>query len=375
MIRYRRACLSSAFYCLCAAAGCAAWAQAPAPPTQPAQQQQPAPDQQKKPPAQNPFETVPQGQEPPKPQQPPAPQAPFETPKATEVPKAPVGQVIEAIDFKGARRVAPDQLRALIDSKKGDIYDEEALRRDFMHLWNSGRFDDITLQTEPGANGGVIVTFVIAERRVVRSIKYEGAKSVTVSEILDRFKERKVGLSVESQYDPNKVKRAAVVLKEFLAERGRQFATVDPEVRQVPPASLEIVFNVNEGPKVKVGKITILNNQAFTQQEVIRAMKNLHPYGIPYSILFENMFARTYDSSKLEEDKSRVQDFYQQHGYFVARATDSSVRVYDVPPGTGINIPLIHSTKGGKKADISVTVEEGLKYHLHAITFTGVHFF
>ena len=46
--------------------------------------------------------------------------------------------------------------------------------------------------------------YVLTERRVVRSIKYEGAKSLTVSEILDRFKERKVGLSVEAQYDPNK---------------------------------------------------------------------------------------------------------------------------------------------------------------------------
>ena len=35
-----------------------------------------------------------------------------------------------------------------------------------------------------------------------------------MSEILDRFKERKVGLTVESQYDPNKIQRAAVVLKE-----------------------------------------------------------------------------------------------------------------------------------------------------------------
>ena len=48
-------------------------------------------------------------------------------------------------------------------------------------------------------------------------------------------------------------------------------------------------------------------------------MKNLHPIGIPHSIFFENLFAKTYDSTKLEEDKSRVQNFYQEHGYFVAR--------------------------------------------------------
>ena len=58
---------------------------------------------------------------------------------------------------------------------------------------------------------------------------------------------------MESQYDPNKIQRAAVVLKEFLAERGRQYATVDPQIEQIPPSSLKVTFVVNEGPKVKVG--------------------------------------------------------------------------------------------------------------------------
>src|SRR5438045_7984374 len=102
-----------------------------------------------------------------------------------------------------------------------------------MALWNTGRFDDLTIETEPGSTG-LIIRFVVTERRVIRSIDYPGAKSVTVSEILDRFKERKVGLSVESQYDPNKVQRAAVVLKEFLAERGHQSDNVDPQIEQIP---------------------------------------------------------------------------------------------------------------------------------------------
>ena len=116
-------------------------------------------------------------------------------------------------------------MKALIFTKKGDRYDEEALRRDFMALWNTGRFDDIKLEREQG-NAGWIVRFVLTERRVIRSIKYEGMKSLTVSEILDRFKERKVGLTVESQYDPNKVQRAATVLKEFLAADAERFDAI-----------------------------------------------------------------------------------------------------------------------------------------------------
>src|SRR6202049_2284574 len=118
-----------------------------------------------------------------------------------------------------------------------------------MALWNTGRFDDIKVEREPSPSGW-IVRFVMVERRVIRSIKYDGNKSVTTSEILDRFKERKVGLSVESQYDPNKVQHARNVLQEYLAERGRQFATVEAELRQVPPSSLELTFKIDEGPKV-----------------------------------------------------------------------------------------------------------------------------
>jgi len=78
-------------------------------------------------------------------------------------------------------------LKALIMTKVGDYLNEETLRRDFMTLFNQGRFDDIRIETEPGRTG-VIVRFVLVERRVIRSIEYPGAKSVTVSEILDRFK-------------------------------------------------------------------------------------------------------------------------------------------------------------------------------------------
>ena len=263
--------------------------QAPAPKEEP----KPAPPKQTPP---SPFETPQQSQEP-------KPPSPFEAPKPGEpVKPAEIQDVIEVVDFRGARRVPQDTLRAMIFTKKGDKYDPETLHRDFMALWNSGRFDDITLEKQQGKFGW-IVTFRLTERRVVRSIKYEGIKSVQVSEILDRFKERRVGLSVESQYDPNKVQAAAIVLKEFLSERGRQYATVEPEIRQIPPSSLEVTFKVNEGPKVKVGDIVIEGNTVFNDKAVRRAMNNLRPIGIPYSILFENLFSKAFDSTKLEEDK------------------------------------------------------------------------
>jgi outer membrane protein insertion porin family len=380
----RRTRLTGVLVCLCSLFALSpAWPQEPAKPA-PANQAKPAPADQTKPALQqrkpNPFENVPESEpaKPAKPAQPapqqnPAGRPQLETPKPAPEAAKPQGNVVEEIQFRGSRRVPQDTMRALILTKKGDIYNEDSLHRDFMALWNTGRFDDIRLETEPGP-AGVIVRFVVVERPVVRSIKYEGAKSVTVSEILDRFKERKVGLSVESQYDPNKVQRAAVVLKEFLAERGRQFATVEPDVRRIPPSSLEVTFNVKEGPKVKVGKIDIVGNEVFSKRAVIRAMKNLHPIGIPHSIFLENLFAKTFDSSKLEEDKERIRNTYQEKGYWTAKVLDHTVTLKDVG-GQGFHIPLLKPNKPGKHADIRIPVEEGKLYHLNKITYVGVKLF
>src|SRR5579884_3142149 len=363
------------------------------PPQQPPAQPAPAPQGQQQPPqppAQtprppNPFENVPEAappQQPPRPAQPappaqppqPAPGQPrLEQPPQPTLPVQPSGQTIESITFRGARRVPQDTLRALIFSKPGDVYNEDTLRRDFIALWNTGRFDDITLEAEPGRTG-IDLTFVVVERRVVRSIDYLGIHSVTVSEILDRFKDRKVGLSVDSQYDPDKIQRAAVALKDFLAERGRQYATVDPQIEQIPPSSLKVTFNVNEGPKVKVGTIDIVGNTAYNDRWVIRAMKNLHPYGVPHSLVLENLFAKTFDQEKLEEDKERIRQAYQDHGYFQAKVLDETVKIV-LTGGRGWRLPLILTRQQGIAANITLPVEEGRLYHLRNMNFVGVKLF
>ncbi len=334
----------------------------PPAPQQPAPQQPPAPN---KPPS--PFENVPEGTE--KPAQPQAPNG------VQEAKPAAVGaNIIEAVDFRGQHKVPQDTLRALIFTKKGDSYSEESIHRDFISLWNTGRFDDLRVQTETGPAGGIILTFVVTERRTVHVIDYTGNKSITKSEILDRFKERHVSLTPESQFDPGKVQRAKNVLEEYEAERGHQYATVTPQIRQVPPGGVDVIFAINEGPKVKVGNIIIDGNKAFSDREVIRAMKNLKPIGIPHSLLFENLFARTYDSTKLDEDSERIRMFYMSRGYFRARVINHSEKVYDVE-GKGIKIPLLNPKKPGKHVDITMTVSEGDKYFLRNFNFVGMKLF
>ena len=304
----------------------------------------------------------------------PNPTQQLETPKPNVPnPQALSGRVIAGIEFRGARRTPQDTLKAQIYTKTGDIYSEEQLRRDFMLLWNTGRFDDIKLETEETPEG-LIVRFILTERRVIRSIHYVGNHSISESEILDRFKERKVGLTVEQQYDPGRVQHAATVIKEYESERGHQYATVDPQIEQMPPTSLALTFVVNEGPKVKVGEINVTGNDSFSKGWVTWQMKQLHPYGLPHSIVLENVFAKTFDTDKLDYDLEKLREAYQDKGYFQVKVLDPGVKIVQ-RGGSGWRLPLIKPNNLGIFADIHVPVEEGRLYHLRAANFVGVKLF
>ena len=275
----------------------------------------------------------------------------MEAPKpALEVAKPQTGDVVEAIEFRGSRRVPQDTLRALISTRKGDIFNEEVLRRDFMALWNTGRFDDIRLETENRARPASSCASSLTERRVVRSIKYEGTKSVTVSEILDRFKERKVGLSVESQYDPNKVQRAAVVLKEFLAERGRQYATVDPQIEQIPPSSLEGHLQRERRPQGQSGHHRHHRQQAFNDRWVIRSMKNLKPYRHPaLAASSRTSSPRPSTQAKLEEDKERIRAGLPGQGLLHGQGARPDGEDLRDTGGHGWRLPLFKPNNPGNR--------------------------
>ena len=171
---------------------------------------------------------------------------PFEAVLEPPPPPKVSGPTIEAIEFRGARRLPQSVLRAVIASRAGGAYDMETLRRDSQALYNTGRFSNIAWETEMGL-AGAIVRFVVVERPLIQSIAYQGDVAVTIPEILERFNERKVNLRVETLYNDNELGRAAATVQELVAERGRQHTTVIPVVESIwPHSTVTITFRVAE---------------------------------------------------------------------------------------------------------------------------------
>ena len=332
-------------------------------PSQPAQQG--SENQQAKPPAppatsapsglklEAPSEALPQTQG--------APQ--LATPQQAEAQPA-NQETIQSIQFKGNRRITAAVLRARIFSHANDPYNEVALDRDFMALWNTGFFDDIRLEVTDAPTGGKTVVFYVREKKLVRSIDYKGLNTVQQSDVLDEFKKRKVGLSIQSQYDPVVVKRAEVVLEDMLAGHGKMFATVRHRTRSIPPNSVALTFIVVEGPKVKVGSVEFTGNKVFTSYQLARAMKYSKSVGAPPWFYW---FHKTYDKEKIEADLENIRDLYRDHGYFYAVPKDPETKMVD----TRRRIPFFFTFGRGKRVDLTIPIEEGAQYRLGRFVIRG----
>ncbi|MGB8259182.1 MAG: outer membrane protein assembly factor BamA [Terracidiphilus sp.] len=275
-------------------------------------------------------------------------------------------QTVDQIRVIGNRRIPKETVLARLFTHVGDTYDPISIERDFNSLWNTAYFDDLRIEREDSEKG-IILNIFVREKPTIREINYKGLNSVSQSDVLDRFKKEKVGLSVESQYDPTRIKRAETVLKDVLSEHGHQFATIKTEVKTIPPASVQVNFNIKEGPTVKVGQIKFAGNEHIGSLLLRRSMKNLRPIGIPYSIVFENLFAQTFDASKLEEDTERVRQAYRDKGYYMAAVEEPKTQIRDQG---GLNWFTFRPNKG-KRIDILMPIEEGARYRLGAITFSG----
>src|SRR5262249_45481549 len=211
-----------------------------------------------------------------------------------------------------------------IQSKPGDIYSETAARRDFMAVINMGVFDPLSakLFVIDGPRGGKIVVFEVREYPVIRDIQYRHLKSVSESDLLARFKERRVGIGKDLPFDPQKANGARRAMMELLSEKGYPEATVDIEVAEISATSIVVVFSVNEGERVRIKEIVFTGSHSgFSQRRLRSAMKLVKEAGLLSSFTSKDIYFK----DKLLEDLERVRFYLGMKGYLQAKVGDPQV--------------------------------------------------
>jgi outer membrane protein insertion porin family len=282
----------------------------------------------------------------------------LETPPSGRITDAPVpaqpqrnanSQIVERFEAVGNASVASDTIRVYLGISPGDLYDPAAIQRNFTNLWQTGLFDDIRVETEPG-DTGVVVRVIVKERPRIGSVEYRGNKELNQQKINEALERDKIDLHVGSTIEQTLIRRAAESIKRAYTEGGFEGVSVDALTEDMQePGEKKIVFAISEGVKAKVASIQFTGNERFSDRRLRGVMKEVKTHNIITWIRKKNL----YIPSKLDEDLEHVKNYYQDHGY------------YDIAFGD----PQI--TTAGKRVRITIPVKEGEVHTFGNVTVTG----
>ncbi len=280
--------------------------------------------------------------------------------------------LVEDVEIRGNRRIPKESILYYVQSKPGDRYSQALAQRDLEAILGLGFFDPLQtkLLLDDGPRGGKVIIFQVKEYPIIRDLQYRGLKSATESDVLTRFKERRTQVSKENQLDPAKVNAAKIVLRELLAEKGHPQAEVSIEVEDISATTVALIFNVEEGPRVRVKEIVFTGEKGdFSQRRLRGAMKLVKESGIIST--FKS--ADIYHKEKLQDDLERVvRGFLGDKGYLQAKYGEPIIE--DVGKVSG-GLPLPFLRKSGPGLRVTIPIEVGRRYKIKKVEEKGVTIF
>ena len=246
-------------------------------------------------------------------------------------------QSIESIKVEGMQRISYE---TIISYAKIDInlpYSKDVSNNAVKRLYDTQLFSDVSISYLDS-----IIVINVKENPTINLVLFEGNKSKKDEDLIDEVK-----LTERSIFSRSKIKEDVKRLLELYQRSGRLSATVTPSVELLDNNRVNLVYTIDESDILKVSKVTIIGNKAFSDQEIKKVMTTKTPSLLKFWSSGDN-----YDPDRIEYDKELIKELYNENGYINFTFTSSISQ-------------LVSNTN---KFEIILTVSEGEKYNFGNIT-------
>jgi outer membrane protein insertion porin family len=218
----------------------------------------------------------------------------------------------------------------------------EAIR----NVYNLGLFSDVRIVERERTDEGAHLVIEVRPEPRLTDFSISGIPNRRANELKE-----KLPLLRGTPVRPGDLDRSVQIIEEYYEDRGNLLVDVNVAREIGPNNTVELVFNVDPGPRVTVGQIVVDGNEAFSDGRIRGQMKDTRERR------WWRFWSReTVSEADLEEDIQRVLDFYNQRGFYDAQVLRDSIglRNGDRP-----------------EAVVYLEVREGPRYHVRNIDWEG----
>lgn len=216
---------------------------------------------------------------------------------------------VSEVRIAGTQRIDPATVLAYADLSIGDDVDSLTLNAVLRRLYATDLFNDVSINLD-----GSAVVITVDENPIINRISIEGndvLKDENLLQVLD-IKPRRV-------FTDRLALKAKATLMEIYRQSGRYAAVIEPKIIELPDKRVDLVFEVNEGPLIKISKIKFIGNEAFSDYSLRNVIESREAKW--YIFLTSN---DKYDPNRLTVDVQKLRQFYLQNGYADIRVVRSS---------------------------------------------------
>jgi outer membrane protein insertion porin family len=249
---------------------------------------------------------------------------------------------VGSVRIAGNKNVTEAAVLAKVRSRTGELFLPEVAAEDAKRMAEVKGIQYAYYNTEL-KDDKVDLTFVVIERLIVRGIVFNGNKKYGDSSL-----EKKLNFKRGDYLDKLMVEAGLKDMIEFYREKGYAFAEVAVDKNELETG--RVVYNVNEGPRVKVTAIKFSGNRLLKSGNLRDVVK--------VSVRKWLFFQGHYHDKQVEEDVIRLQKTYLKRGFLDVKVSSST----DFSPDKG-------------KVRITFIIEEGPIYTVRQLAIKGNEFF
>ncbi|MBI5587575.1 MAG: outer membrane protein assembly factor BamA [Deltaproteobacteria bacterium] len=221
--------------------------------------------------------------------------------------------VIDGITVIGNRRVDAEAVLKKVTSKTGAPFSPDDVKEDLRAIYATGYFDDVSADLSDRATGKVL-TFIVKEMPFIKKISFRGNKELKDEKLKDS-----VTIKENTVLDRVLLGENAEKIKTQYSEEGYFNATVTPVI-ETDGLEASVIFDVNEGPEVKVKRITFIGNRYFSSSR-LKGLMNTSEAGI-FSFLTKS---GKFNDFALQNDIAIIMSKYFDNGFIRADILEKRV--------------------------------------------------
>ena len=248
---------------------------------------------------------------------------------------------VSTVEIKGNIFITEKNILSIFGVRPGDEFREERVSEGLKRLFQTKNFADLSASHRL-EESGVVITLRVEEYPLVKEVRIQGNAKLKREDI-----EGKILLKEGYFARPSIFTQDVSAIRALYAEKGYSSAKIT--VTKTPVAkehSIIAAYVITEGKKVKIRRLDVLGNGAIETPELRKVMESK-----------ENRWWRGGDfkPAVLEDDLKKIKELYGTRGYPDAEAT----------------IERQEEIGGGKSLDIFIRVDEGKRYTLGKLTWSG----